>query len=401
MADQSQALPVRAEVVEKTLLDQIVEEQAHVASRYMPILTPKQFTEREKLIAELRAMLVEGVDYGVIPGTEKPTLLLPGAQKVCAYFGYVPRYATDAVIEDWSGSHGEPLFYYRLTCELEKDGKAVGRGLGSCNSWESKYRYRWVSQEEAKRFSGWKEFPTRGGAIREFDFAVTKAETGGKYGKPASYWARFQDEIEAGTARKVQKTDSKGVERDAWEIDAMQYRVPNDNFPDTINTVLKMARKRAYVDATLSATGLSQYFTQDLEDLQDIDTGGHRVGTQVAADAVANRKIAELGKNQPQIDPADKEFQPKLEALQSGAQRAVDECFDWLQNQLIANGGPAAEKAYLARMKHLGEQVGNRQPKMSELRGAALVEWGEVKRLRAERAKRLKDQEESAFGVAK
>lgn len=33
------------------------------------------------------------------------------------------------------------------------------------------------------------------------------------------------------------------------------------------NTVLKMARKRSYVDAILSATGSSRIFTQDIEDL--------------------------------------------------------------------------------------------------------------------------------------
>ena len=89
---------------ERTLLDQIAEEQARVGARYMPTLTVKQFTEREKLLRELREMLVEGVDYGVIPGTQKPTLLLPGAQKINAFFAYVPHY-TETAIEEWtSGS---------------------------------------------------------------------------------------------------------------------------------------------------------------------------------------------------------------------------------------------------------------------------------------------------------
>jgi hypothetical protein len=34
-----------------------------------------------------------------------------------------------------------------------------------------------------------------------------------------------------------------------------------------VNMAVKMAEKRAYVDAVLRAAGLSQYFTQDLEDL--------------------------------------------------------------------------------------------------------------------------------------
>ena len=40
---------------------------------------------------------------------------------------------------------------------------------------------------------------------------------------------------------------------------------------DLANTVLKMAKKRAQVDATLTVASLSDIFTQDLEDLQDID----------------------------------------------------------------------------------------------------------------------------------
>lgn len=40
----------------------------------------------------------------------------------------------------------------------------------------------------------------------------------------------------------------------------------NMDFYDSLNTVLKMAQKRAYVGATLNANALSQFYTQDLED---------------------------------------------------------------------------------------------------------------------------------------
>ena len=43
----------------------------------------------------------------------------------------------------------------------------------------------------------------------------------------------------------------------------------NIEFADSLNTVLKMAEKRAYVGATLNANALSQFYTQDLEDEQD------------------------------------------------------------------------------------------------------------------------------------
>jgi hypothetical protein len=37
-----------------------------------------------------------------------------------------------------------------------------------------------------------------------------------------------------------------------------------------LNTILKMAEKRAYVGATLNANALSQFYTQDLEDNEDV-----------------------------------------------------------------------------------------------------------------------------------
>jgi hypothetical protein len=49
---------------------------------------------------------------------------------------------------------------------------------------------------------------------------------------------------------------------------------------DSENTVLKMAKKRAYVDATLSTFGLSDQFTQDIEDFpraDEHDGGGGEV----------------------------------------------------------------------------------------------------------------------------
>ena len=35
-------------------------------------------------------VMVKGQDYGVIPGTAKPTLLKPGAEKLAEYYGYAP-----------------------------------------------------------------------------------------------------------------------------------------------------------------------------------------------------------------------------------------------------------------------------------------------------------------------
>lgn len=46
-----------------------------------------------------------------------------------------------------------------------------------------------------------------------------------------------------------------------------RHRVENPDIADTYNTVLKMAKKRAFVDAVKSTTAASDIFTQDIEDL--------------------------------------------------------------------------------------------------------------------------------------
>lgn len=62
---------------------------------------------------------------------------------------------------------------------------------------------------------------------------------------------------------------------------------PNMELPDTYNTVLKMACKRALVAAVLNTTGASDIFTQDLEDVSPAQEP-----LVLASDA----KLAELGK---------------------------------------------------------------------------------------------------------
>ncbi len=49
------------------------------------------------------------------------------------------------------------------------------------------------------------------------------------------------------------------------------------DFFSQINTVLKIAKKRAYVDAVLTATGSSSLFTQDMEDIALGDNNNHRM----------------------------------------------------------------------------------------------------------------------------
>jgi len=86
---------------------------------------------------------------GEIPGTNKPTLLKPGAEKLCNLFGLEPEFKPIVEDLDWMGAeHGGEVFCYaRYRCRLLREGRVVCVGEGSCNSWEAKYRYRWVAEE--------------------------------------------------------------------------------------------------------------------------------------------------------------------------------------------------------------------------------------------------------------
>jgi hypothetical protein len=269
------AAPVEATRSETPLLDQIAAQQAQTAARYKPVLSVTDAQARyEQLRWYIEHVMQEGVDYGRIPGVDKPFLFKPGAQGLCTFFGYVPFYETIQEIEDWSGKehNGEPLFYYKYKCVLMRDDARVGEGIGSANSWESKYRYRWLRDDQLPAGVDKASLPARGGkqTLFAFDFAIDKAETTGQYGKPAEYWQAFRDAIENGTGKWVEKPfksgkPGKGVE---MTIDATLYRMPNDSFPDVINTTQKQGTKRAYIEATLSATGASRFFTQDEDEVE-------------------------------------------------------------------------------------------------------------------------------------
>ena len=87
------------------------------------------------MTAFVSAQMKKGIDYGVIPGTSKPTLLKPGAEKLCRLFSLRPGYQLIHFISDFE----QPLFFYHYRCTLVRQGEMVGEGDGSCNSREKKY----------------------------------------------------------------------------------------------------------------------------------------------------------------------------------------------------------------------------------------------------------------------
>jgi hypothetical protein len=218
------------------------------------------------LLMELsRDVFKKDVDYGVIPGVDKPSLFQAGAQKIARAFQLRPSYTALTALEDFN----TPLFFYRIQCDLIHfpTGLVVGSGWGSANSRESKWGYRWLDEAQLSSHVDKTQLPSRSAEIVEFKFSVDKAETGGKYGKPAEYWNRFRDAIASGDARAIKKKAASGKEFDAWAIGGTQYRVVNPDIFDQLNTITKMAAKRAFVGTVLATTGASELYTQDVEDM--------------------------------------------------------------------------------------------------------------------------------------
>lgn len=188
----------------------------------------------------LQEVMKKNVHYGVIPGCgDKPTLLKAGAEKISLTFRLAPSYTV--VERNLEREHRE----YRVSCVLTHipSQQVFGEGLGICTTMEGKYRFRNAS----------KKCPACGG-----EFIIKgKAEYGGG-------WLCFAKK--GGCGAKYLDGDSTIEDQPAGTIE-------NDNPADVYNTVLKMAKKRAHVDAVLTATAASDCFTQDIEDMPETITG--------------------------------------------------------------------------------------------------------------------------------
>jgi len=91
--------------------------------------------------------------------------------------------------------------------------------------------------------------------------------------------------------KRSDKVDAEGI----GSCNSRERRYKNQDAANIANTVLKMAKKRALIDATLSATRASGMFTQDLEDM-DLSEPAPRYGS---APTRANVRPTEREENLP------------------------------------------------------------------------------------------------------
>lgn len=216
-----------------------------------------------QLIQEvMKAVMKDGTHYGTVPGCgNKKVLLKPGAEVLMTTF----RLAVDPEVEELPTANG---FSYRVKVRVtsQKTGLFLGAGIGEASTKEEKYHWR---------------------------KAVNQAE----------YDATPEDE------RRVKYGSYNGKDSEIKQV--------MTNPADKANTVLKMAKKRALVDAVLTITAASDIFTQDLD--PDEDGGG--ATPKKKSDSV---KPKGQGKPKDEKTPRQK-LREAIEKICAGDERFYDE----------------------------------------------------------------------------
>lgn len=250
-------VPMDVEVTEQTI--------ERIGSGSPERLDVEMVAQRRQRIADLMTECMvgptkdnpAGVDYGIIPGCAKPTLLQPGAQKLINLFQLDPELEPmpDSVLEREFILHS-----YKCTLYSIASGKRIASGAGSCNSREDKYGMR-----TSKRVC-----PECGKAT----IIKGKAEYGGG-------WLCWQKQGKSDGCGKKFRTGDPAIESQP------EGKTPNENIWEQENTIRKMAMKRALISAVLNATGASDIFTQDIEDMAEFQNRGeeeekphHRPGNE-------------------------------------------------------------------------------------------------------------------------
>lgn len=192
-----------------------------LGARGLTVEEAKQFDDEMNRFVE--AVLIAGVDYGIIPNCKKPTLLKSGAEKILNYMGLIARTEIVNRVEDYNVG----FFSYEAKVYLiDYNGVVKGEGVGITNTRE------------------------------------------GKYAKSNGY--------------SVQ------------------------------NVVLKMAKKRALVDAALNVGNLSARFTQDVEDMN------------IEADNTSGKDPDELKQKEKTERPATKKQIQYIETLMSQHNTSIE-----------------------------------------------------------------------------
>lgn len=181
-----------------------------------PIAKPQELVQAQEEIRELvMKALKEGRDYGVIPGTDKPAMLKSGAERTTIGMGCY---------------YGEPRIVEE---EIDHDREV-----------------RWIKRK--------KRYERGEPVLAEDGKQVWDVEEGISYGL-----YRYVIRVPI-----IDRATNQEVGHGIGVCSTMESKYV-DRPRDSENTALKMAKKRAAVDACLTTFGLSDQFTQDVEEQGD------------------------------------------------------------------------------------------------------------------------------------
>lgn len=263
-----------------------------------PIAEPAQVIEAQN---EARAMvhqaLKEGRDYGKIPGTgDKPSMLKPGAERVALAFGCF--YGEARIVEK----------------EVEHDRKV---------EW-TKRKKDWYTERGQRKFRWLEESGTSLGLYRYVvEVPVVERATGQVVGSGLGACSSME---------------SKYVDRPR----------------ESENTVLKMAFKRAMVAACLVTFGLSDEFTQDVEDMAQFNRSEEGEQRTDPTNGVAATPAPTAGKETPSTTAATEAQRQDIRKLLQSEHLEMDESTKLKYVQLAASSRLTQDRAETI-IKNLGE----------------------------------------------
>ncbi|WP_337054031.1 hypothetical protein [Pseudoxanthomonas sp. USHLN014] len=259
-------------------------------------LTAADVRAQVNLMQDVMAeVMKDGTHYGTIPGTKSKSLYKAGAEKLMATF----RLAAKPEVEDLS-AHGE--IAYRVTVNLlSANGNFIGAGIGECSSAEDKYSWR--------------------AAVCDEEFDETPEN------RRRVKFSKYQGKVEK---KKQVRT----------------------NPADVANTILKMAKKRAQVDAVITATAASDIFTQDIEDLPD------EVVAEIVGKTPARAQVVTSNQPPPVVESPERDaLYASLQDIAEGGLEAYAQAWGKLNKEQRAMIGQAAHEGLKAKAERASAEV--------------------------------------------
>jgi len=214
----------------------------------------------------VKTQMKDGRDFGIISGCKKPSLWKSGAERLLYFHGLGCKLeSTSDTVVDWKNEFFN--YCYWATVFNPRSSAVIVTAEGSCNSKETKYRYLWIPENKIPR-----------------------------------------------------DIDKEGLESRSGQYSTL-YRIDNPEMCGLVNTIQKMACKRAMVAATLMACRASDIFTQDISDDEQQRVAGGVESPPASSGGSSSKATAPTGGgSNPISDKQRKMIFAKLKAIQKEPQ---------------------------------------------------------------------------------